>query len=111
MSETTPKNAIVVGVDGSTGSDAAIQWAADEATLRAAPIILVHVVAPLVVAWPVGRIQGNITQWMYDQSSAVRRPGRCGDRRRTIVGRALRRAALQMHIDINGSVTQGGSEP
>jgi YD repeat-containing protein len=71
MSETTPKNAIVVGVDGSTGSDAAIRWAADEATLRAAPIILVHVVAPLVVAWPVGRIQGNITQWMYDNAGHV----------------------------------------
>ncbi len=62
MSETTAKNAIVVGVDGSAGSDAAIRWAVGEATLRAAPIILVHVVAPLVVAWPVGRIQGNITR-------------------------------------------------
>ncbi len=66
MSETTAKNAIVVGVDGSAGSDAAIRWAVGEATLRAAPIILVHVVAPLVVAWPVGRIQGNITRWQHD---------------------------------------------
>jgi hypothetical protein len=58
--------AIVVGVDGSAGSDAAIRWAVGEATLRAAPIILVHVVAPLVVAWPVGRIQGNITRSEFD---------------------------------------------
>jgi nucleotide-binding universal stress UspA family protein len=68
MSETTPKNAIVVGVDGSAGSDAAIRWAAREATLRAAPIILVHVVAPLVVLWPVGRIQGNITQRQHEHA-------------------------------------------
>jgi nucleotide-binding universal stress UspA family protein len=71
MSETTPKNAIVVGVDGSAGSDAAIRWAAGEATLRAAPIILVHIVPPLVVAWPVGRIQGNIKQWQYDNARHV----------------------------------------
>jgi nucleotide-binding universal stress UspA family protein len=68
MSETTPKNAIVVGVDGSAGSDAAIRWGVGEAMLRAAPIILIHVVAPLVVAWPVGRIKGNITQWQYDHA-------------------------------------------
>ncbi len=66
MSEVIAKNAIVVGVDGSAGSNAAIRWAANEAILRAAPIILIHVVAPLVVAWPVGRIKGNITQWQYD---------------------------------------------
>ena len=71
MSETTAKNAIVVGVDGSAGSDAAIRWAVGEATLRAAPIILVHVVAPLVVAWPVGRIQGNITRWQHDNAGHV----------------------------------------
>ena len=76
MSETTPKNAIVVGVDGSTGSDAAIRWAAGEAMLRAAPIILVHVVAPLVVAWPVGRIKGNITQWQYDNAASSSRHAR-----------------------------------
>jgi nucleotide-binding universal stress UspA family protein len=62
MSVTTPKNALLVAVDGSAQSDAAIRWAAGEAVLRAAPITLVHIVAPLVVAWPVGRIEGNVTE-------------------------------------------------
>ena len=98
MSETTPKNAIVVGVDGSTGSDAAIQWAADEATLRAAPIILVHVVAPLVVAWPVGRIQGNITQWMYDNAGHV-----VEQARKTLEESLTGSSHIQMHTQMRYS--------
>lgn len=34
---------IVVGVDGSEGSNRALQWAAEEATLRSATLELVHV--------------------------------------------------------------------
>lgn len=33
---------IVVGVDGSTGSDAALRWALDEASLRSARVRVVH---------------------------------------------------------------------
>ncbi len=40
---------IVVGVDGSAPSDAAVRWAAREALLRALPLKLVHVVAAPVV--------------------------------------------------------------
>lgn len=71
MSETTPTNTIVVAVDGSAKSDAAIRWAAGEAMLRAAPITLVHVIAPLVVAWPVGRIEGNITERQHDNARHI----------------------------------------
>jgi nucleotide-binding universal stress UspA family protein len=71
MSETTPENAILVAVDGSANSDAAIRWAAGEAMLRAAPITLVHVVAPLVVPWPVGRIEGNITERQYENAHHI----------------------------------------
>ena len=38
---------IVVGVDGSEGSDAAVAWAIHEAGMRNAEIITVHVVMPL----------------------------------------------------------------
>jgi len=39
---------IVVGVDGSEGSDAALAWAIDEAGTSDAEIIAVHVVMPLI---------------------------------------------------------------
>jgi nucleotide-binding universal stress UspA family protein len=40
---------IVVGVDGSSSSNSAVRWAAQEATMRKAPLTLVHVV--VTPAW------------------------------------------------------------
>ena len=40
---------IVVGVDGSSSSESAIRWAAREATMRNAPLTLVHIV--VTPAW------------------------------------------------------------
>lgn len=71
MSDTSAKYGIVAGVDGSAQSDAAIRWATREATLRGLPVTLIHVVMPLVVAWPMGRIQGNITEREYDNARHV----------------------------------------
>ncbi len=39
---TVPPRAVVVGVDGSAGSDAALEWAVDEAGRRRLPLHLVH---------------------------------------------------------------------
>jgi nucleotide-binding universal stress UspA family protein len=47
MPNARPQLGIVVGVDGSPSSMAAVRWAADEATLRNAPLTLVH-----ALAWP-----------------------------------------------------------
>ena len=49
MPNSTNALGIVVGVDGSSSSDSAIRWAAHEATLRKAPLTLVHVV--VTPAW------------------------------------------------------------
>src|SRR5271163_1195906 len=71
MPDTSLKYGIVVGIDGSAESDAAIRWAAREAMLRGAPITLVHVVIPLVVGWPVGRIKGNVTEWEHNKARHI----------------------------------------
>lgn len=42
---------IVVGVDASGSSDEAIEWAAAEAALRGAPLVLAHAVAPPSSDW------------------------------------------------------------
>jgi nucleotide-binding universal stress UspA family protein len=39
-----PRSAILVGVDGSATDDIAIEWAAQEASMRALPLCIVHVV-------------------------------------------------------------------
>ena len=38
----TDRGALVVGVDGSAGSNAALEWAVDEASRRRLPLHLVH---------------------------------------------------------------------
>ncbi|PRC43769.1 universal stress protein [Mycobacterium sp. ITM-2017-0098] len=49
------ENEIVVGIDGSASSAAAVEWAAHDAQLRDRPLRLVHVVPPIVMPampWP-----------------------------------------------------------
>jgi nucleotide-binding universal stress UspA family protein len=50
MCRQAARSNIVVGVDGSPASDAAVRWAAREATMRVVPIKLINVVAPTLVS-------------------------------------------------------------
>jgi len=52
MSEQETKYGILVCVDGSVASDAAIAWASREAVMRQLPITLMHAIPPVVVGWP-----------------------------------------------------------
>ncbi|KUI25485.1 universal stress protein [Mycobacterium sp. GA-2829] len=47
---TAPQPGIVVGVDGSASSHAAVRWSAREAVMRRVPLVLVHVLATDVTA-------------------------------------------------------------
>jgi nucleotide-binding universal stress UspA family protein len=49
-----PSDRIVVGVDGSAPSDAAIRWAAREAAMRNVPLTLSYVMTPGVSPWGLG---------------------------------------------------------
>lgn len=53
------KNGIVVGVDGSPESDAAILWATQEAVMREQSITLVHAIPPVITTWPGGLLDAT----------------------------------------------------
>jgi nucleotide-binding universal stress UspA family protein len=51
MSSTTKRYGIIVGIDGSPVSDAAVRWAAHDAAIRGLPLTLVHVEDPAAPTW------------------------------------------------------------
>jgi nucleotide-binding universal stress UspA family protein len=63
MPNAITKYGILVGVDGSPASDAAVAWASREAVSRRIPVTLMHVVAPIVVGWPVGQLYADMPEW------------------------------------------------
>lgn len=54
---------IVVGVDGSAASDAAIRWAAREAAMRKVGLTLLHVMNPAAQAWRVGNARASLPSY------------------------------------------------
>lgn len=66
MPDTTTKHGILVGVDGSTASDAAVAWATREAIMRHLPITLMHAISPVVVGWPVGQLYAEMPEWQQE---------------------------------------------
>ncbi len=71
MPKSAARTGILVGVDGSAESDAAIRWATHEVVMRRAPMILAHVVAPVVASWPMGPMYGSITEWQGNNAQHV----------------------------------------
>jgi nucleotide-binding universal stress UspA family protein len=71
MPEPSGGYGIVVAVDGSAASDAAVRWAAHEAELHCRAVTLMHVVAPAVVSWPAGNLQTSVTDWQRENARAV----------------------------------------
>lgn len=65
------KDNILLAVDGSAEAEAAIRWAAGEAVMRQVPVTLMHVVAPVVVSWPVAPLQASITEWQEDNARHI----------------------------------------
>jgi nucleotide-binding universal stress UspA family protein len=73
MMETTRKLGILIGVDGSAESDAAVRWATHEAILRDAPVTLMHVVAPVVANWSVRSLLADYNAWQDPLCQALLR--------------------------------------
>ena len=51
MVSTTKRYGIIVGIDGSPESDAAVNWAAHDAAIRGLTLTLVHVESPAAATW------------------------------------------------------------
>jgi len=71
MTATSKKHGILVCVDGSTASDAAVAWAAREAVMRQLPITLLHAIAPVLVGWPAGQIYVEMPDWQIENGQHV----------------------------------------
>lgn len=68
MSISTARPGIVVGVDGSAASKAAIDWAARDAALRNVSLTLVHVAAGLGGTWPHTPPPVGFGEWQQRQA-------------------------------------------
>jgi nucleotide-binding universal stress UspA family protein len=62
---------IVVGVDGSTASNAALRWATHEAMLRMVPLRLMHVVSTPMMTYPATPVPVTMEDWQRDQGRQI----------------------------------------
>jgi nucleotide-binding universal stress UspA family protein len=71
MSTPIKRYGIVVGVDGSAASDAAVVWAAREAATRNVPMMLVHMFKTFVPTFPQIPMPGGVGVWQEDDGRKV----------------------------------------
>ena len=67
MSTTVKRYGIVVGVDGSAASDAAVCWAARDAAMRNVPLTLVHMLNAVVPTFPQIPMPNGVALWQEDE--------------------------------------------
>ena len=93
MSSEATRSELVVGVDGSVASYAAVSWAAHEATMRGLPIKLVHVVAPTLMSSTMAP-NDTITQEQEDKARQIL------DQARRIVDERTGQAPPNVHAEL-----------
>ncbi len=71
MSAPVKHHGIVVGVDGSAASNAAVCWAAREAAMRHVRLTLVHMVNAAVPTWPEMPLAPGIAVWQEEDGRQV----------------------------------------
>ena len=71
MSITVKRYGIVVGVDGSAASNAAVFWAAREAAMRNVPLSLVHMFKTFVPTFPQIPMPSGVAEWQEDDGRNV----------------------------------------
>jgi len=72
MSTPASHRGIVVGVDGSSASTVAVEWAARDAAMRKVPLMLVDLLdPPAVYTFPRTQIPREYLQWQQDEGRTV----------------------------------------
>lgn len=71
MSQSSTRFGILVGIDGSPESLAAVRWAARAAVLRRRPVTLMHVVSPIIVSWSIEAVLSDYQGWQEDNADNV----------------------------------------
>jgi nucleotide-binding universal stress UspA family protein len=71
MSAPMKRHGIVVGVDGSAASNAAICWAARDAAMRHVPLTVVHMVNALVPTVPQLPVSAGVAVWQEEEGRHV----------------------------------------
>lgn len=94
MSKVETSYGIVVGVDGSAESNAAIAWATREALLHKAAVTLLHVVDPLPIGWPGAQPDDGVADWQNDAARDVIAQAR------SVVDASRGGASLDVHTEV-----------
>jgi nucleotide-binding universal stress UspA family protein len=71
MSSTTKDLGIIVGVDGSPASDAAVSWAAHDAVMRGVPLTLMHVQDPVSRTWSQAKELEEVSGWQKTEGRGI----------------------------------------
>ena len=71
MSTHAKRYGIIVGVDGSPASDAAVGWAAHDAVLRHLPLTVVHVVHPVIATLPYSPLPEGTALWQENEGRRI----------------------------------------
>jgi len=71
MAATAKRYGLVVGVDGSAASNAAVFWAACDAALRGVPLTLVHTYREFVPTFPQLPMPNGVAEWQEDDGRKV----------------------------------------
>ena len=101
MSKLSKHPGIVVGVDGSPGSNGAVQWAARAAELRNVSLTLVHVVPPTAGAWLESSL---LPGWMHAQRERGRQ---VLDDALKVAQESCQRGPAQIHCEMPSATSVG----
>ncbi|WP_264990618.1 universal stress protein, partial [Mycobacterium kiyosense] len=71
MNASVQRRGVVVGVDGSAPSNAAVVWAARDAALRNVPLHLVHMFKSYVATFPQIPMAGGAAVWQDDDGRLI----------------------------------------
>jgi len=71
MSSTTKHYGIIVGVDGSPASDAAVNWAAHDAVMRGVALTLMHVQDPIARTWSQAKAIEEVAGWQKAEGGGI----------------------------------------